>query len=268
MKKVKRTMSELAKKENQIQLPYTIAYSDEVKTLSKALEADPNNPELWMKKGLAYKKQMCFREAIEAYSMGLTYDPFNMLLYRHRGHAYVNISRYAEAAADFEMGLRIDPENWDCWYHLGLAYHLMKDFKRAKKVYEGCRKVSYDGDSIIAVTDWYWITCMRMNDPEAAQKMIDLVDPAIETTDYSGGYKDRVMVYKGLDTPEHVLEVAATKDDHMFATYAYGIAVYYETHNEIDKAMNIYHKIVERDELWAGFAEHAAYERLYHWDNK
>ena len=27
-------MSELAKKENQIQLPYTIAYSDEVKTLS------------------------------------------------------------------------------------------------------------------------------------------------------------------------------------------------------------------------------------------
>ena len=148
MKKVKRTMSELAKKENQIQPLHIIAYSDEVKTLTKALEADPNNPELWIKKGLAYKKQMCFREAIEAYSMGLTYDPFNMLLYRHRGHAYVNISRYAEAAADFEMGLRIDPKNWDCWYHLGLAYHLMKDFKRAKKIYEGCRKVS-DRKSVV-----------------------------------------------------------------------------------------------------------------------
>ncbi len=259
-------MSELAKKENQIQAEHKIEFSDEVKALTKELEKDTANAELWMQKGLALKKQMCFREAIEAYSMGLTYDPFKMLLYRHRGHAYVNISRYAEAAADFEMGLRIDPTNWDCWYHLGLAYHLMKDFKRAKKAYEECRKVSYDGDSIIAVTDWYTLTCMRLNEPEEAKKMLDLVDESIVTTDYSGGYKDRVMAYKGLTTPEHVLEIAATKDDHMFATYAYGIAVYYESKGELDKAMEIYNKILSRDELWAGFAEHAAYERLNHWD--
>ena len=56
-----------------------------------AAEANPYDPELWIKYGRALRRQMMHREAIAAYCMGLSYNPFYPLLYRHRAHAYINI---------------------------------------------------------------------------------------------------------------------------------------------------------------------------------
>jgi len=86
-----------------------------------AAEANPYDPELWIKYGRALRRQSMHREAIDCYSNGITVDPFYGLLYRHRGHAYLNTARWPEAIADFTTATRLIPDNWDSWYHLGAS---------------------------------------------------------------------------------------------------------------------------------------------------
>ena len=216
---------------------------------------------------IALRGQMFFREALEAYSIGLTYDPFMSLLYRHRGHAYVNLGQYQEAAADFEMGLRIDPKNWDCWYHLGLSYHLMGSYERALKAYETCYALSPTDEYRICTTDWYCMTLMKMGRIDDMRKAAARIHADMEPG-MSEGYFDRVLVYNGTRNIDEVLAEAAAKDDHMYATGAYGLAVYEEyVLGNREKAKEILTRIAGRDETWGGFAEHAAADQLKHWDD-
>ena len=259
-------MIEMENKESQYEHRKEVGEDETVDKLkAKALE-NPEDENNWIELGLELRKTRHFKEAVYAYSVGLTYKPFECLLYRHRGHAYVNIGKYEEAASDFLMGTRLDPSNWDCWYHLGLSYHLLGDFKRAKKAYESCWAISYDGDSKIACADWYYLTCLELNEKEEAHKYIDQINPDIEfDDDFSGAYYRRVMAYKGVLDPEKVYEDALKADDHVFATSTYGLAVNYEKNGQLDKAMEIYHLIEEKDKLWPGFAEHATKQRLHVW---
>ncbi len=260
---------EVDTKENEYEKRVEFIESDKLKTIDERIKEDPSNSDLYIEKGLELRKTRHFKEAIYTYSIGLTYDPFNCLLYRHRGHAYVNIGRYEEAAADFLMGTRLNPNNWDCWYHLGLSYHLLGDFKRAKQAYEACWQISYDGDSKIACADWHYMTCLKLGLKQEAFKYVNQIDKDIEfDDDFSGAYYRRVMSYKKVLDPEKVLEDALKKDDHVFATSTYGLAVTYEANGDLDKAMEIYHLIEEKDKLWPGFAEHATHQRLHVWEKK
>ena len=84
----------------------------------------------------------------------------------------------------------------------------------------------------------------------------------------SEGYFDRVLVYNGTRNIDEVLAEAAAKDDHMYATGAYGLAVYEEyVLGNREKAKEILTRIAGRDETWGGFAEHAAADQLKHWDD-
>lgn len=261
-------MSKKGLKENQIFAARdTVEENDKIKAAREAVAADPTNAEKYMALGLALRGQMFFREALEAYSIGLTYDPFMSLLYRHRGHAYVNLGQYQEAAADFEMGLRIDPKNWDCWYHLGLSYHLMGSYERALKAYETCYALSPTDEYRICTTDWYCMTLMKMGRIDDMRKAASRIHADMEPG-MSEGYFDRVLVYNGTRNIDEVLAEAAAKDDHMYATGAYGLAVYEEyVLGNREKAKEILTRIAGRDETWGGFAEHAAADQLKYWDD-
>lgn len=259
-------MVEIDSKENEYEKRGKPVSSEELDKIDAKIKENPKDASLWIEKGLELRKTRHFKEAIYTYSKGLTYCPFECLLYRHRGHAYVNIGRYEEAASDFLMGTRLDPENWDCWYHLGLSYHLLGDFLRAKEAYEECWKISKDGDSKIACSDWYYMTCLKLGLKDEAHKFIDEVSPDIEyDDDFSGAYYRRVMAYKGVLDPAKVFEDALASDDHVFATSTYGLAVKYEAEGNLEKAMEIYHLIEDKDKLWPGFAEHATHQRLHVW---
>lgn len=257
---------ERAAKETQIhskrsQLPF----SSDVKEIEVKLEDDPENPELWMEKGLQLSKQMLFREAVESYSMGLSYAPFHALLYRHRGHRLISTMRFHEAALDFELSSRLDPKNWDTWYHLGLAYYLLKDFARAESAYKRCLDLTNSEDLLVAIVDWYWMTLMRLGKKDEADKMLDLVT---EDTDPGENisYKKRVLMYKGIIEPEELIEFeGADFPDLEMATQGYGLANYYYLMGKKTEAKELYEKILEHDKVWSAFGYLAAivdYENL------
>jgi tetratricopeptide (TPR) repeat protein len=257
-------MPDFASESNQIQEELEpLPKSDEVLESEERLAASPTDPKLWMERGLALRKQRNLRLAIDSYSIGLTYDPFFMLLYRHRGHAYVNIRRYREAAADFEMALRLDPSNWDSWYHLALSYHLMGDLERALPVYERCLSITRDNDLLAAAMDWYCLTLMKLGRFDEMRASASRVSPDMEITSEGDGYFQRVLVYNGTRTIDDVYAEALAKDDHMFCTTAYGLAVYASlVLHDHERARSILREIRDKSTVWSGFAEHAAYEDL------
>lgn len=245
---------ERATKETQLHLNRSnLIFSQEVKDIEAEIEKDPQNTELWMKKGIALSKQMLFREAIEAYSLGLTYNPFHALAYRHRGHRLISIRRFHEAALDLELSSRLDPTNWDTWYHLGLAYYLLKDYIRAEKAYQRCLEITHSEDKIVAIVDWYWMTLMHLGKKEEATKLLDLVS---EDTDPGENlsYKKRVLMYKGLIKPEELIEYEGAEfPDLELATQGYGVANYYLLMGEKEKAKELFDKILEHDTFWSAF---------------
>ncbi len=258
-------MSEILKAPREMQdvrIAPSVEWSEEAKAAQKKALENPNCADAWMNLGLELRKQMLFREAIEAYSRGLACQPFHSMLYRHRGHALVNIGCYAMGASDFEMCLRIDPDNWSAWYHLGLSYHLMGEYALASEAYAQCLKRSYDDYHKICCTDWYCMTLMKMGKIEQMREIASRITKDMVPGE-AYGYFGRDLVYNGTNDPEQTLEQARKDNDHMFATGAYGIAVYYEyvLGNE-KRAMEILHEIQQRNTVWSGFAEQAMELRL------
>ncbi len=230
-----------------------------------AAQADPCDPEKWIKYGRALRRQMMHREAIEAYCMGISYSPFYPLLYRHRAHAYINIGEYAVSAATFEIALRLDPSNWDCWYHQGVAYYLSGQYERAVTSFKACfgRTDLFDDD--IATKDWLWLSLMHLGRTEEAARVVADVKPGHPVQYADCGYYNRVLVYNGTITPEEAMKVAESGDAHLYATAAYGISYYYLCKGEKDKAYEILKKI-DAGESWGGFAEHAGRRDFANWE--
>ncbi len=231
-----------------------------------AAEANPHDPELWIKYGRALRRQMMHREAIAAYCMGLSYNPFYPLLYRHRAHAYINIGEYTASAATFEIALRLDPSNWDCWYHQGVAYYLSGQYERAEVSFRGCFGRSDLFDDDVATKDWLWLTLMRLGKEKEAAEVVADIKPGHAVQYADCGYYNRVLVYNGTITPEEAMEAAGKGDGHLYATASYGIACYYLFHGEKAKAYDILKKIDE-DSSWGGFAEHAGRRDFAQWQD-
>ena len=241
-----------------------VPVSDIALEAKKAAEANPHDPELWIKYGRALRRQMMHREAIEAYCRGLSYNPFYPLLYRHRAHAYINIGEFTTAAATFEIALRLDPTNWDCWYHQGVAYYLSGQYERAVASFKGCfgRTDLFDDD--IATKDWLWLSLMHLGREDEAASVVADVEPGHPVQYADCGYYNRVLVYNGKMSPEEAMKVAESGDGHLYATAAYGISYYYQTKGEYDKAYAILKKIND-GESWGGFAEHAGRVDFANW---
>lgn len=245
-----------------VRIVATVEWSDAAKAAQAKANAQGATADDWMNLGLELRKQMLMREAIEAYSRGICLEPFHSMLYRHRGHAFVNIGCYALGASDFETCLRIDPSNWSAWYHLGLSYHLMGNYEKARCAYDECLRRSYDDYHKICCTDWYCMTLMKMGRVDEAKELAGKITPDMEPGE-AYGYFGRDLVYAGINDPEKTLEEARRDNDHMFATGAYGIAVYYEyALKDKARALEILKEIQARSTLWSGFAEQAAALRL------
>ena len=144
---------------------------------------------------------------------------------------------------------------FNIWYHLGLAYYLKGDFANAKRAYEECMKVSNNDDSITATTDWQWMTLMRMGDKAGAAKVLERITPKMDILE-NGSYHRRLLMYKGLEKPEALLDTA-NADDLTIATQGYGVGNYYLVTGDQAKAKEIFDRVLAGRQ-WAAFGYIAA----------
>lgn len=228
----------------------------------KDLAARPNDAEamIWVGRRLGYLWR--FNDAIAAFTRGIAAHPTNPKFYRHRGHRYITIRQFTKAEADFEKAAQlfkgkpdeIEPDGapnpagkprstlqFNTWYHLGLARYLQGNYAEAYDAYVECMKVSNNDDSIAATSDWTWMTLMRLDRKAEAAKVLQRITPKMDILE-NGSYHRRLLMYKGLDKPEALLDTA-TADDTTIATQGYGVGNYYYVTGDMKKAREVFEKV-------------------------
>ena len=144
---------------------------------------------------------------------------------------------------------------FNIWYHLGLAYYLKGDFANASRAYDECMKVSTNDDSITATSDWQWMTYMRSGNKAAAAKVLERITPKMDILE-NGSYHRRLLMYKGLEKPETLLDTTSA-DDLTIATQGYGVGNYYFVTGDTAKAKEIFDRVLAGKQ-WAAFGYIAA----------
>jgi tetratricopeptide (TPR) repeat protein len=240
------------------------------------LAARPNDPDalIWVGRRQGYLWR--FQDAIATFSKGIAQHPDNAALYRHRGHRYITTRQFDRAVADFEKAAalikgkpdQIEPDGqpnaagkprttlqFNIWYHLGLAYYLKGDYQKALAAYNECMKVSNNDDSIVATSDWLWMTLMRLNRKAEAAKVLERITAKMDILE-NGSYHRRLLMYKGVEKPEALLD-PANADDLTMATQGYGVGNWYLVNGNTARAREIFERVVA-GRSWSAFGYIAA----------
>lgn len=228
----------------------------------KTLAANPKDAEaiIWVGRRLGYLWR--FNDAIAMFTKGIAFHPDNAKFYRHRGHRYISIRQFAKAQADFEKAAQlikgkpdeIEPDGapnpagkprstlqFNIWYHLGLSYYLQGNYAKAYDAYVECMKVSNNDDAVTATSDWMWMTLMRLNRKADAAKVLERITTKMDILE-NGSYHRRLLMYKGLEKPEALLDTAKA-DDTTIATQGYGVGNYYYVTGNTAKAREVFGKV-------------------------
>jgi ketosteroid isomerase-like protein len=170
---------------------------------------------IWLGRRAAYAGR--YRDAIAIYTDGLARFPESYRLYRHRGHRYISDRQFVRAIADFEKAaelvrgrpLEVEPDGapnkagipvsntqFNIYYHLGLARYLARDFAAAEAAYRECLTWSKNDDSVVAATDWLYMTLRRTGRHAEAAKLLEPLRPGMPLLE-NGAYLDRLLMFKG-----------------------------------------------------------------------
>lgn len=224
----------------------------------KKLEADPQNTELLIALGRAQGSLWRFRDAIATYTQGIELEPQNAMLYRHRGHRFISMRQFNNAIVDLEKAAKLNDKNFDIWYHLGLAYYLKGNFDKAAAAYEKCLAVAEKDDSVIAVSDWLYMTYRRMNKKAEAARVLERITPTMKVED-NKSYFDRLLMYKGLKKEADIY--TDKLGDLELATVGYGIGNWHLYNGDKAKAKEIFQRVIA-GKYWAAFGFIAAETEL------
>ena len=242
----------------------------------KELAAKPNDPDaiIWVGRRLGYLWR--YQDAIAMFSKGAALHPNNPKMYRHRGHRYITVRDFDRAVADFDKAAalikgspdEIEPDgapnptgkprstlHFNIWYHLGLAHYLKGDYDKALAAYVECMKVSNNDDALTATSDWMWMTLMRLGRKAEAAKLLERITPKMEILE-NGSYHRRLLMYKGLEKPETLLDPAKA-DGLTIATQGYGVGNWYFVTGNRARAREIFEQVVMGPN-WSAFGYIAA----------
>ena len=216
---------------------------------------------IWIGRRLGYLWR--YQDAIAQFTKGIERYPNDARFYRHRGHRYITVRQFAKAVADFEKAAsliqgkpdEVEPDGapnpsgvprstlqFNVWYHLGLAHYLQGNYQRAYDAYVECMRVSKNDDSVIATADWMWMTLMRLGRKAEAAKVLERITPKMDILE-NASYHRRLLMYKGLEKPEALLDTAKA-DDTTIATQGYGVGNYYLVTGDTTKAKEVFQKVI------------------------
>jgi tetratricopeptide (TPR) repeat protein len=232
---------------------------------------------IWLGRRTAYLGR--FREAIAIFTRGIEAHPSDARLLRHRGHRYITVRELERAVADLTRAAalvegrpdEVEPDGepnalniptstlqFNIWYHLGLAHYLRGDFEQALRAYRRCLEVSKNPDSLVATTDWLYMTLRRLGRDAEAAHVLDPITKDLKVIE-NDAYLARLRLYKGETLPEALLGPRADGVD--LATYGYGVGNWYLYTGQRERARSVFERVVAGPQ-WPAFGFIAAEAEL------
>ncbi len=228
---------------------------------------------IWAGRRTAYIGR--YREAIGIFSEGIARHPDDARMYRHRGHRYLTVRELDRAVADLERADtlvtgrpdEVEPDglpnarniptgtlNSNVWYHLALAYYLQGDFNRAADTWRRALDAVANPDNLVASGNWLYLALRRAGRDSEAARVLEPVTEALDVIE-NGSYHQLLLMYKGLRTPEALLEEANAGSGE--AAVPYGVSAWLLVNGRRREAEAIWARMLAGSD-WSAFGHLAA----------
>jgi tetratricopeptide (TPR) repeat protein len=217
---------------------------------SKEYKKSPEDVEKIINYGRATANLWRYHEAIEVFSRGLELFPENAMLYRHRGHRFISIRDFDRAIDDLTVASLLEDSDFDIWYHLALARYLKGNFEAAEQAWLKCLGVAQGDDSIIAASNWLYITLRRERKASEADLVLTRINENMEVVE-NGSYHALLLFYKGLRTEDQLQKLASESEPEK-ATIYYGLGCWHLYNDDPTKAGDYFRECITGD-YWPAF---------------
>ena len=216
-----------------------------------------------------------YKQAVENFTEGLAKFPNSYKLLRNRGHRYITLRELEKSIADLTKGeelIRTEPDVMEfgldgkptatvrhqIWYHIGVYHYLKKDYAKSAAAFEQAVATGGDLKNVVGASDWLYNCYQRINEKEKSIALLKPITPESDT-DRENPYFRRIMLYKGVITPEELMNVKMAPDSMSVqdVTKMYGLANWYSYKGDQTTARTLYGTILKSD-AWPGFAYAAA----------
>ncbi len=103
----------------------------EIEDYTKAIELNPNDPKLYIKRGTAYYVRVRYDKALNDFNKAVELAPDSANVYVERGGFYSLINKNDLAIADYTKAIELDPKNIEAFEERGFAYKRTKNYEKA-----------------------------------------------------------------------------------------------------------------------------------------
>ena len=220
-----------------------------------------------------------YKQAVGNYTEGLAKFSNSYKLLRNRGHRFITLRQLEKAITDLtkaEELIRTEPDVMEygldgkptatvrhqIWYHIGVYHYLTKNYDKSAEAFEKALTTAGDLKNVMGASDWLYNSYQRLGQKEKAETLLKSITPDADT-DRENSYFRRIMLYKGVITPEELIDVnmPPEKMSVQEVTKVYGLANTYAYRGDEKKAIELYNIILKSD-AWPGFAYAAAEKDL------
>jgi tetratricopeptide (TPR) repeat protein len=206
----------------------------------RAVDADPRSVPKLIALGIAQSGARQMQEAVRTFTRALAIEPNNPILYRWRGHRNLSVRNFDQAMADFTRGYGMDSTVYGILYHLGVLRFVRGDFNAAADAFRRAQPLAPDAGELAGSTDWRWMSLMRAGRASEAAAMLARRPDSLATT---VAYARRLKLYRGEIGPDEVLTPGDTGDVDV-ATLAYGLGNWYLVRGDTARARAAFERSV------------------------
>jgi tetratricopeptide (TPR) repeat protein len=136
------------------------------------------------------------------------------------------------------------------FYHLGLAHYLKGEFAPAEAAYRRCLELARgNDDSIASASDWLYMTLRRLGREADAARVLEPINAGMKVGE-SRVYLNRLLMYKGVHTPDDLLRTGG--DGVGRATYGYAVGNFHLVNGRPAEARAVFERVTQGDQ-WAAF---------------
>jgi tetratricopeptide (TPR) repeat protein len=206
----------------------------------RAVDADPRNVQKLITLGIAQSGARQMQEAVRTFTRALAIEPENPILYRWRGHRNLSVRNFDQAMADFTRGYGMDSTVYGILYHLGVLRFVRGDFNAAADAFRRAQPLAPDAGELAGSTDWRWMSLMRAGRASEAAAMLARRPDSLPT---AVAYARRLKLYRGEIGPDQLLTPSDTGDVEV-ATLAYGLGNWYLVRGDTVRARAAFRRSV------------------------
>jgi tetratricopeptide (TPR) repeat protein len=234
---------------------YALPDNDALIAARKSLASDPKNVDLVLRLSKAQAARRQYNEAVATSTLGLALAPRNSDLYTERGHRKLGLREFKPAMADLQEAARLSPDNLDAHYHLGLSHYFLGEFDQAAASFEKARSLAKNDDSLIACSNWLYVSLRRAGKEQQAAKVLERITAAVKNTEpHLFFYLRLLRFYQGQLTAEAVLPPPPTgpgdvEGELSFNTVNYGVGNWGVYNGKASDAAALFRKVVN-GEAW------------------